>query len=216
MPSASPHPRGETSAEKAVDGAVHLVGLLGASIALYHLFSELEPSATPDRLLALIAYGLGLIGMLVTSALYNLSAPGRWKAALRRWDRAMIFVMIAGSCTPFVVQTLRPGISRALCAVVWTVAVVGATICLRVPRVSDRVLIAMYLGMGWLVLAILASLAAKVPATVLLLLLTGGIVYSLGVIVHTRVRVAFHNAAWHGMVLVAAGLHLTAVAMVLT
>ncbi|MGE0419640.1 MAG: hemolysin III family protein, partial [Acetobacteraceae bacterium] len=192
------------------------VGLLGASIALYRLFSELEPGATPDRLLALGVYGLGLIGMLVTSALYNLSAPGRWKAALRRWDRAMIFVMIAGSCTPFVVQALRPGISRALCAVVWTVAVVGATICLRVPRVSDRVLIAMYLGMGWLVLAILSSLAAKMPATVLLLLLTGGIVYSLGVIVHTRVRVAFHNAAWHGMVLAAAGLHLTAVAMVLT
>jgi len=69
--------------------------------------------------------------------------------------------------------------------------------------------------MGWLVLLVLPPLIAAVSGQVLFLLVAGGIVYSLGVIVHRWVRVAFHNVAWHGMVVTGAALHLMAVALIL-
>ena len=208
-------PRADSPTEKAVDASVHLLGLLGVWAALRGLFAKLDPQVTTDQRLALVAYGLGLIGTLIMSAPYNLSRSGPWKGVLRRCDRAMIFVMIAGSYTPFVLTAFAPDTGRALCVAVWTLAALGATLCLAWRRLSDRLLIGSYLCMGWLVLAILPPLMAAVSATALVLLLAGGLVYSLGVIVHTRVRVAFHNAAWHGMVVTAAALHLAAVALVL-
>jgi hemolysin III len=213
--SAAPDGDDDSFAEKAVDAAVHALGLLGAGAALRRLFANIGPHATTDQRLALVVYSLGLIGVLTMSALYNLSPTGPWKGVLRRCDRAMIFVMIAGSYTPFAVTAFAPGTGRALCFVVWAMAALGVSLCLAWQRLSDRISIALYLGMGWLVLAILPPLVSAVSVTVLILLLAGGVVYSLGVIVHTRVRIAFHNAVWHGMVVTAAALHLTAIALVL-
>lgn len=152
--------------------------------------------------------------MLTMSALYNLSPAGPWQRRLRICDRAMIFVMIAGSYTPFAVSACPPVLGAILCVVIWTIAALGVTICVGWYSIYDRISIPLYLGMGWLILPVLPSLAASV--SVLVLLVAGGVVYSLGVIVHTRVRVAFHNAAWHGMVVAAAALHLAAVALVLS
>jgi len=209
-------PRGDDSpAENAVDAAVHLLGLLGAGVALRHLFANIGPHATTGQRVALVVYSLGLIGVLTVSALYNLSPTGPWKNLLRRCDRAMIFVMIAGSYTPFAVTVFAPTTGLALCAVVWAIATFGVCLCLAWQPLSDRISIPIYLGMGWLVLAILPPLVSAVSANVLILLLAGGVVYSLGVIVHTRVQLAFHRAAWHGMVVTAAALHLTAIALIL-
>jgi hemolysin III len=205
----------DTLAEKAVDAAIHGLGLVGAGAALRHLFARIGPHATSDQRLALMVYSLGLIGVLTVSALNNLSPAGPWKNVLRRCDRAMIFVMIAGSYTPFAVTVFAPATGRVLCVVEWAIATLGICLCLTWQRLSDRISIPMYLGMGWLVLPILPRLVSAVSAPVLTLLLAGGVVYSLGVIVHTRVRVAFHNAAWHGMVVTAAALHLTAIALIL-
>jgi hemolysin III len=209
-------PQVDSPAEKAVDAVIHVLGLLGAGVALDRLFARLAPYATTDRHLALLVYSLGLIGMLTMSALYNLSPTGPWKGVLRRCDRAMIFVMIAGSYTPFVLTAFAPSIGRMLCIVVWILAAVCIGLCLTWQRLFDRLSIALYLCMGWLILVIFPPLMATVSATVLVLLLAGGIVYSLGVIAHTRVRMAFHNAVWHGMVVTAAALHLTAIALVLS
>ncbi|MBS0642411.1 MAG: hemolysin III family protein [Acetobacteraceae bacterium] len=206
----------DTRAEKVVDGAIHIVGLTGAAIALGYLIAGIGPGATTRQYLALAVYGTGLLGMLSMSALYNLSPPGAWKTIFRTCDRAMIFVMIAGSYTPFAVSAFPPDIGLLLCTTIWALAALGVTISIAWTRLYDRISIALYLGMGWVVLAVLPPLVAAVSATVLTLLVSGGVVYSLGVIIHTRGRAAFHNAAWHVMVVTAAALHLAAVALVLT
>lgn len=205
----------DTAAEKAVDAIVHILGLACVGYVLSHLFGEIGPGATSGQRVALLVYSFGLIGMLAASALYNLSPAGPWKGVLRRCDRAMIFVMIAGSYTPFAVSAFPPRIGMWLCIAVWIMAALGISLSLAWPRLPNRISIAMYLGMGWLLLLVLPPLMATVSATVLILLLGGGVIYSLGVIVHTRIRVAFHNAAWHAMVVTAAALHLVAVALVL-
>ncbi len=124
----------------------------------------------------------------------------------------MIFVMIAGSYTPFAMNALSPQLGVPLCAVVWGLAAIGIGLKLSCPYHYERLSLALYLGMGWLILGILRSLVAVLPGDALLLLLIGGVIYSLGSLVHTRARMPFHNAIWHAMVVIAAGLHWAAVA----
>jgi hemolysin III len=200
-----------TPAERLVDAIIHLLGLVGASIALACLLAHGGP-ASGGQLAALIVYGAGLLGMLSASAIYNLAPAGPLKAVFRRVDRAMIFVMIAGSYTPFAIGALRPEWGMPLCITVWILAAIGVGLCLVYQHIYDRISLGLYLAMGWLVLAVLPSLIRTVSAGVLALLLLGGIIYSLGSLVHTRVRLPFHNAAWHAMVVVAAALHLIAIA----
>jgi hemolysin III len=204
-----------TAAEAAADRVVHLVGLPAAIAATAWLIASTGPAATVKQTATLLTYGFGLIGMLAASAAYNFARPGRAKALLRRIDHAMIFVMIAGSYTPFALNALRSRLGIPLCAAVWGLAAVGVLLKLACYQRVARVSLALYLGMGWLLLVVIRPLVAALPGEVLALLLAGGIVYSVGSLVHVRDRLPFHNAIWHAMVLVAAGLHLAAVARLL-
>jgi hemolysin III len=197
------------------DKVVHGVGVCAAVVALTWLFERL-PRGTPiESAAALTVYGIGLLGMLTASALYNFTAPGQWKARFRNLDHAMIFVMIGGSYTPFVLLAMRPALGVPICALVWVVAVVGTIIKLTPLGQRNILSITLYLGMGWLVLGFLRPLVAALPAGALICLILGGVVYSLGVVMHCLSRVRFHNVAWHALVVVAAGLHLSAIAQIL-
>jgi len=123
----------------------------------------------------------------------------------------MIFVMIAGSYTPFIIEVLRPQLSGPLCAIVWGLAVIGIALKLLCPYGGEHADLGLYLGMGWLVLGVARPLLMALPPAVLLLLLLGGLVYSLGAVLHACDRMPFHNALWHAMVVAAAAFHFAAV-----
>src|SRR5690348_14379893 len=144
-----------------VDAVVHALGLAGAGVALGGLLARIGPKATAGQLVALVVYGLGLVGMLSASALYNLTPAraGRLKLVFRHLDHAMIFVMIAGSYTPFVISALPQELGVPLCVMVWVLAAVGIGLRLRWGRIYERLSLGLYLGMGWLVLAVLPPLA---------------------------------------------------------
>ncbi|MFL5289673.1 MAG: hemolysin III family protein, partial [Rhodopila sp.] len=137
------------------------------------------------------------------------------KDVLGKVDQAMIFMMIAGSYTPFAVRAFPPWVGVPLCGIVWTIAAMGVALCVGASRLFDRIGTALYLGIGWLVILVMPLLIAAVSGPVLGLLVAGGVVYSLGVVAHRLVHVAFHNVAWHGMVVAAAALHLAAIALIL-
>ncbi len=205
-----------TGAEVAADRVVHILGLSTATASIAWLAASLGTAATPRQVVAFLIYGAGLIGMLAASAAYNLAPPGRAKSVLRRLDHAMIFVMIAGSYTPFTLTALGPRLGMALFVAVWAVAAIGIALKLAWFHRVERASLALYLAMGWMLLVVIRPLMIALPGAVLILLLAGGIVYSLGSLVHVRDRVPFHNAIWHAMVLVAAGLHLAAITRLLT
>ena len=202
-----------TTAEALTDRLVHLLGVPAAVAALFWLASEVGLAASPRLAVTLLIYGLGLIGMLVASAAYNLSRPGRRKELLRRVDHAMIFVMIAGSYTPFALNVLAPHGGRWLCTMVWLLAGFGIAVKLALPRRFERLSLLLYLGMGWSILGVLDSFIACVSRDVLRLLLAGGVAYSLGAACHALSRLPFHNTIWHALVLVGAGLHLVAIGL---
>ena len=148
----------------------------------------------------LIVYSFGLVGMFAASAAYNLVSHVGVKEILRRLDHAAIFVMIAGSYTPFaLVVGGRAG--HMLLAAVWAIAAVGVVIKLRYPRRFDRLSVLLYLSQGWIVLLALDSITAALSNRALSLLVAGGVVYTVGVAFHLMERLLFHNVIWHIFVL---------------
>lgn len=200
--------------EVVADRAVHVVGLISASAGLVWLAMRSLPGADRAGTLALVVYAIGVLCMLGASAAYNIWPPGRRKSALCLIDRSMIFVMIAGSYTPFVLHALPARLGVPLFIVVWTLALIGVMLTLTWFERFQRLSLWLYLGMGWLLVAVLPSLIGILPTPVLLLLLGGGGVYSLGTVFHSWERLRFHNPIWHLLVLVAVLMHMAAVMLI--
>lgn len=199
-----------STAERRLDYTVHLIGVPAGVVAAAWLLAEVCRTASLQLIASMSVYSAGLIGMLAASAAYHLARPGRAKELLRRADHAMIYVMIAGSYTPFALNVLQPPGGVALCVFIWTLAVVGIALKLAFPRRFERLSLALYLGMGWAIVVMIRPLIDRLPAASLVLLVGGGLVYSLGAVIYTRDRLKYHTAVWHALVLVAAALHVTA------
>ncbi|MFS2011302.1 hemolysin III family protein [Azospirillum sp. CT11-132] len=199
-----------SAAERRADAAVHAIGVTaGVAGFVWLLNAGVFSGAVPvHTALALVIYGLGLVGMLTASAAYNLAPPGLGKALLRRIDHAMIFVMIAGTYTPF---TLGLGQGIGLGGAVWGGAAVGATLKLRFPGRFNRLGLALYLGLGWAVVTALEPLGTALSTPALWLLIAGGLVYTIGVVFHLMERMPYNNAVWHLLVLAAASCHFAAI-----
>ncbi len=204
-------PRQCTRAELLADAAVHLLGLsfgLAACITLV-VFIAINPDL--PRGLSLGIYGFGLLAMLGCSALYNMTTQARLKAIFRRFDHAAIFVMIAGTYTPFSLIVIGGAWGAALLGFVWSVALVGVFLKLRYPLRFEKLSVLAYLLLGWVILAALEPLISSMSLAALILLVTGGGLYSLGVVFHLWERLPYQNAIWHVFVLLAAACHFTAI-----
>jgi hemolysin III len=196
--------------ELIADGIVHatgvVLGLVGA-IAIVLL-------AVEARLTELVSTGIyifGLVAMLVLSAAYNMwpISPTKW--ILRRFDHSAIYLLIAGTYTPFL-AAMKIGIaSVALGVGVWSSALIGIVVKLALPGRFDRLAVALYLLLGWCGVVAYDLVASAVPSTSLWLLVIGGVLYSIGTVFHGWRRLRFHNAIWHSFVLAAAGCHYSAV-----
>jgi hemolysin III len=211
MPEPSDTPRYDPT-ELLADRIVHVVGILGALAGLAWLIWHLPPEAGVKLTTSILIYGSGLLCMLTASALYNAAAEGRVKARLRRLDHAMIFVMIAGSYTPFALNAFPAFSGHLLFWMVWALALAGIMLKLLATPRSDRLSVGLYIGMGWVVLGFLPTLVSCVTERTLVLLVCGGVVYSAGAFIHAWGGVRFHNAIWHVLVLVGAGLQFGAIA----
>ena len=196
--------------EQLVDLAIHAAGVTLGVIAAGHLVIVALGEPLPLAL-GLVVYGAGLFAMLLCSALYNLVAAPPRKAFLRRLDHAAIYVLIAGTYTPFAISLAPRDSGVALLLFVWTAAGAGVMLKLAYPRRYETVATALYLGLGWCFLAVADAFFAGLTDTASALMLCGGALYTGGVAIHHWRSLRFHNALWHAIVLVAAGCHYAAV-----
>ena len=204
-------------AETIADAIVHVLGATAALAAGAALIALAIRFATAPTVIAVIIYVICLITGLVVSAAYNLWPISATKWILRRFDHSAIFLLIAGTYTPFLIQLHEPLISQGLLAAVWLIALVGVTLKLAWPGYLDRLSIVLYLALGWSGLVAFGPITTELPGAAPTLLFIGGVLYSVGVIFHLWQRLRFQNALWHGFVLVAAACHYAAVvALVLT
>ncbi|MBU6457608.1 MAG: hemolysin III family protein [Bradyrhizobium sp.] len=198
-------------AELVADGVVHGVGVFCGLVAATVLIVLTAVYASALDIVVVSVYVAGLLAMLVLSATYNLWPVSRAKWVLRRFDHSAIYLLIAATYTPFIMELKDSIFAMALLAGVWCVAIVGIVLKLVLPGRFDRISVGLYLAMGWSGLMLYDRVVAALPALALWLVLAGGVLYSLGVVFHAWRRLRFQNAIWHGFVLLGAACHYTAV-----
>src|SRR5262245_54313390 len=193
--------------ELAADCIIHILGIAAGSIGGATLVALIAARGDWLELGALVIYAVGMIAMFSFSAAYNLARNSPWRAALRRCDHAAIFVMIAGSYTPFTLLGLDGGWSWGLTSAVWSIAGIGAL--LKLCRRCDLryASVAPYLLLGWIGLIAIDPLFRSLGWETLGLIGVGGALYVIGVGFHVWNRLPFQNAIWHGFVLAAASVH---------
>jgi hemolysin III len=193
------------------DLAVHLIGMTIGMISAPALLVLAARATKPAVFYSVLAYSIGLMAMLICSALYHLRRSSDRRDLLRRLDHAAIFVMIAGTYTPFTVCILRGWSGVWMTGSMWLAASAGVAIKLASPRRYELGSTAVYLVMGWAVIMFMQPLLVALDRQSLILLLSGGMLYTIGACVHHWRRLPFHNAIWHSLVLSAAGLHYAAI-----
>jgi len=198
-------------AELIADGIVHAIGVLAGLIAATVLVVLAAVYASALDVVGVSIYVAGLLSMLVLSATYNLWPVSRAKWVLRRFDHAAIYLLIAATYTPFILELKDSVFAIVLLIGVWCVAIFGIVLKLAWPGRFDRVSVGIYLAMGWSGLMLYDAVVDALPALALWFVVAGGALYTLGVIFHAWRRLRFQNAIWHGFVLLGAACHYTAV-----
>ena len=197
-----------TRAERRIDNGIHVIGIIAAPAASMWLLHHASGIALT---LSLTVYCIALVTMLGVSALYNMLPPMPSKEIVRRLDHAAIFVMIAGTYMPLVVNRLPAYDGTLLGVFIWFGAIVGIVLALAWPHNYQRLKLASYLLLGWIGVTVIGPLTLALRETTAILILAGGIAYSIGAGFHHLQRVRFHNAVWHALVLLAASLHFIAI-----
>jgi hemolysin III len=149
--------------------------------------------------------------MLGCSAAYNLASNTSRREFLRQLDHAAIFLMIAGTYTPFTTCRLHGVWAIGMTTAVWTGAVTGAVMKLICPRRFEQVSTVAYLALGWIILVGMRPLLSSVDLQTAVLIGAGGVLYSIGTGFHLWRALPFHHVIWHGFVLVAASCHYAAI-----
>jgi len=206
-----PRSRAHSKPEVLADGFVHIAGILagltGAGLLLWLSVQELSLG----KMAAIVIYSFGLLAMLIASAAYNIGYATRFRAMLRRCDHSAIFLMIAGTYTPFTTQFYSGEQAVMYTGAVWGLALGGISLKWALPFVFEKLSVFFYLGLGWMSVLILGPLFSMLPNLTVNTLIAGGLLYSSGVIFHLWEKLPFHNAIWHVFVLAAASCHYIAI-----
>jgi hemolysin III len=191
------------------DGVVHAIGIVLGLIGAVAMVVIAVESERID-VAPIVIYVVGLLAVLGLSAAYNMwpISPTKW--LLRRFDHSAIYLLIAGTYTPFLAQMKNAG-AVGLGVGLWLSALIGMTLKLALPGRFDRLAIVLCLLLGWSGAVVYDQFASALPSPSLWLLASGGFLYSLGTLFHVWEGLRFQNAVWHGFVLLGAACHYSAV-----
>ena len=179
----------------------HGIGAVLSIIALLLMLQLALPTSDPWQIASSIIYGSSLILLYSSSTLYHAVTHIGIKHKLRQLDHAAIFILIAGTYTPFTLINLRDNWGLPLFTLIWAIALAGVFIELMTKLKYRKLSLALYLGMGWLVIVAIQPMLNNVENGGLLLLLAGGLSYSFGVTFYIWKRLFLHHAIWHLFVL---------------
>lgn len=191
------HERPQTVGEEIANSLTHGLGLVASIAGLVVLVGATATRGDAWTIVACSIYGATLVLMYGASTLYHALARTRAGNVLRRLDHAAIYLLIAGTYTPFVLVSLRGPWGWTLFGISWGLALLGITakavLGLRWPIVSTTV----YILMGWLVLVAVGPLFRHVPGDAIAWLVAGGLLYTTGVVFYAWERVRYAHTVWH-------------------
>ena len=170
-----------------------------AGLVLLVVYSALRGTAW--HVVTTAVYGVTLVLLYTSSTLYHSAKSDRLKTLFQKFDHAAIFLLIAGTYTPFLLGPLRGPWGWSLFGVIWAIALVGVVVKFWHAGRFDFISTMAYIAMGWLVLIAAKPLVAALPPGGLYLLIIGGLCYTLGTIFYLWPKLPFHHAVWHLWVL---------------
>lgn len=198
-------------AEEIANSVTHGLGVLFSIAGLAILTAFASLFGTVWHVVSCSIYGATQIFMYTASTLYHSIPLPRAKAVLRQFDHAAIFLLIAGTYTPFALVNLRGPWGWTILTVIWGFAILGIVLQTWLMRRSRLVATIPYLAMGWMAVIAIKPLLETVAPGGLLLLMCGGLAFTVGTIFYISRRLRFHHAFWHAFVLAGSMLHFFAI-----
>jgi hemolysin III len=189
----------------------HGVGILFGIVAIPILIALATNSGQVAGLVGVAIYGFSFLMVFTSSTIYHSTFEPRIKQVMRKVDHISIYFLIAGSYTPFILLYLYNGLGFTILAIEWGFAIFGIFYKLFFINRSNILSVIIYLGMGWAAVFAPSSFFTSMPTESLVLIVTGGLLYTLGVIFYLWERLPYHHAIWHIFVLAAAICHYVAV-----
>jgi len=203
--------RTQSLGEEIANSVSHGVGLLAAVAVAPVLVLSAVQHGGAGRIVGATVFAATMVLLYLTSTLYHALPRNRAKRVFQVLDHAAIFLMIAGTYTPFTLGVLRGTWGWTLFGLVWSLALAGVVLTavrgVRYPKLSTG----LYLAMGWLILIAVKPLWLRVPAWGLFWLLAGGIAYTVGVVFYAAKRVCYSHFVWHLFVITGTACHFIAV-----
>ena len=200
-----------TPREELANSLTHGLGvaLSIAGLVLMVVFSARYGDAW--QVVSTTVFGATLVLLYSSSTIYHSFRDEQLKHVLQKFDHAAIFLLIAGTYTPFALITLRGPWGWSIFGVVWGLAVVGITLKFWFAGRFRLASTLIYIGMGWLVMVAIKPLVALLPPGGLRLLIAGGLCYTGGAAFYLWKRLPYHHAIWHLFVLAGSACHWAAV-----
>lgn len=185
--------------EERLNSISHGIGAIFSVVGMVVLLvvASLATHVDPWKVISLSLYGTTLVLLYTASSLYHGLPQRRWKLRLQMLDHCAIYLLIAGTYTPFLLVNMRGPTGWVLFSAVWTLAFLGIACVLRWPQRMAVLRVVVYLLMGWMIVLAADEMAASLSMTGIVLLAAGGIVYTLGVIFYAVRAIPYNHAIWH-------------------
>lgn len=204
--------QGYTLAEEIANSISHGIGLVFGIVGLALLLGQaVDTHASTLAITSYALYGGSMILLFLASTLYHAVPHPRAKIWLKKFDHCAIYLLIAGTYTPFLLVGLDSPLARGLMVVIWGLALLGILFKLTIAHRFKVLSLVTYLAMGWLSLVVIYELAMRLSPGGITLLALGGLIYSLGVIFYVCKRIPYNHAIWHGFVLGGSVCHFLAI-----
>lgn len=199
--------------EEMANALTHALGTVLGLVGLIVMLQQSLEYGTSRHVTVSAIYGASLILLYLASTIYHAASPGDRKRLFQKLDHAGIFVLIAGTYTPFTLISLDGGWGWSIFGVVWGLALIGLYHELFAPRQFPRLALGLYLVMGWMIMIAIKPMIDSVPAGGLWLLLAGGLSYTIGVVFYVWDSLPYHHAIWHLFVLGGSICHFLAITL---
>jgi hemolysin III len=196
-----------THREEIVHAITHGAGLAASAVGLVVLVAAAWTRGDSRHIVGCSIFGTTLVLLYAASTIYHSSREPQTKRIFQLLDHIAIYLLIAGTYTPFALVCMRDAGGMVLLGVVWALAAAGIVLELVRNSRTRRASVGLYLVMGWLAVFALDPLVRNVEPYGVALLVLGGVTYSLGVVFYAWERLPYNHAVWHGFVLGGSAFH---------
>jgi hemolysin III len=197
--------------EEIANAVTHGLGTAASIAGLAVLVVAAATRGDAWHVVSVSIFGASLVLLYAASTLYHGLPLGRTKAVFRVLDHSAIYLLIAGTYTPFALVSLRGPWGRSLFGVIWGCAVAGIVLRTTFGVRWSNALVVLYVAMGWAGVVAVRPMIGAMPGRGLALVALGGIAYTLGIVFYGWRRLPYHHAVWHLFVLAGSALHYFAV-----